>query len=221
MCDVLTNTLDPIPTCHLKIEVNSETQSNICRFGENIGLDFSGPPSHKIGDLLLQDLPHDRGLARYFGTWSSQLFLSSQMNLWLDLLFNVVKWWKYLRKEDVACPSLQEIGSCLYEISCFFPSLAFLQHRGVARTFVCTFWDENQLYLDSTTFSALTFVSSQQKCAFCNAADSYQVFLLWIHVYFEWAGLDDMTWLGRIWESSDHCKSCGNARFCPDWPRLK
>ena len=74
------------------------------------------------------------------------------MNLSLDFLFNVVKWWKYLRKEDVACPSLQEIGSCLYEISCFFPSLAFLQHRGVARTFVCTFWDENQLYLDSTTF---------------------------------------------------------------------
>ena len=116
------------------------------------------------------------------------------MNLWLDFLFNVVKWWKYLRKEDVACPSLQEIGSCLYEISCFFPSLAFLQHRGVARTFVCTFWDENQLYLDSTTFSALTFVSSQQKCAFCNAADSYQVFLLWIHVYFEWWGW--MTWHG-------------------------
>ena len=147
------------------------------------------------------------------------------MNLWLDFLFNVVKWWKYLRKEDVACPSLQEIGSCLYEISCFFPSLAFLQHRGVARTFVCTFWDENQLYLDSTTFSALTFVSSQQKCAFCNAADSYQVFLLWIHVYFEWGGLDDMTWMdGRIWEWSRIIARVvatpGSAPTGPGWNRI-
>ena len=92
----------------------------------------------------------------------------------------VVKWWKYLRKEDGACPSLQEktvIGSCLYEISCFFPSLAFLQHQHVARTFVCTFWYENQLYLDSTTFSTLTFVPRQQN-PFCTAADSYQVWFL-------------------------------------------
>ena len=111
---------------------------------------------------------------------------------------------KYLRKEG-ACYSLLEkalIGSCLYQISCFSLSLAF--HHPPGKNFCLHFLNENQLYLDSTTFSPLTFVS-RQHCAnktalfALSATDSYQVWLFWKHVYSgakkeEWDDMDTRSW---------------------------
>ena len=125
------------------------------------------------------------------------------------------------------CPSLPEkmlIPSCLDQISGFSPSGISPPRR---KNFCLHFLNRNHLYLNSgsLTFSPLTFVSRQtlykHNCAFCTASQrliSSLAFFAFKTCFFSDEEQGSKRH-GQDW-TQDHCKSCGNARFWPNW-RLK